>query len=247
MKILKRLCPNGYAAIKRNKLRIGSLSYYRKIEDQNRQDKSEGLPTILMRSPPEGRTVSAIEFNNYAKAAGLPFKINNEKIKLNFKGPGVMRFESEINFLVFCTTFIDGDSLESLNDSAHLGEHLIKITDPQKFKDLIALKLLECFRDDSIKLKGIFDSVSSAMDYVRYQTKEEIDDNGGIFQSINASVDLGHAFIKPTSYSHESEYRFIWLPFDNSSGTACQLPFGFKFIDIEVPDIWSTIEDFEMN
>ncbi len=247
MKIYKRLCPNGYAAIKLNKLRIGSLSYYRKIEDQNRQDKSEGFPTILMRSPPEGRTVSAAEFNHYAKVAGLPFKINNDKINLNFKGSGVMRLESEINFLVFCTTFIDGNGSESLKDSAHLGEHLIKITDPQKFKDLIALKLLDCFRDDSIKLKGSFDSVSSAMDYVRYQKKEEIDDNGSILRSINASFDISHAFIKPTSYCHESEYRFIWLPFDNSSGTACQLPFGFKFIDIEVPGIWSTLEDFEIN
>jgi hypothetical protein len=246
MKIYKRLCPNGYAAIKRNKLRIGSLYYYRKIEDQNRQDKTEGLPTILMRSPPEGRTVSATEFNQYAKAAGLPFKINNAKLKINFKGRATMRFESEINFLVFCSTFIDGDDLESIKNTDHLGEHLIEITDPQKFKDLVALKLLDCFQDDSIKIKGFFDSISSSMTFVRYQDNEEIDDHGEFLQSLNKTIDLGHAFIKPTSYSPESEYRFIWLPFDNSSGTACPLPFGFKFIDIEVPDIWSVLEDYEI-
>jgi hypothetical protein len=47
--IVKRLCDHGYTAIKDNKIRIGSINYYRDIEDEHRRDGLEGAPAQFLR------------------------------------------------------------------------------------------------------------------------------------------------------------------------------------------------------
>lgn len=244
MIVIKRLCKHGYAALMNETIRIGSLKYYRGIEDNNRRDDTEGLPSLLMRSPDEGRVVTAQEFNAYSEATGSPIRINSDKLKLNFKGKGTMIFESEINFPVYCTTIIDANRKSNHESTEHLGEHKVRIINPQDFKDMVALNLLKCFQSGSIKLRGSYDSVSSAMRDVIYQDKNPIDDCGRPLNIQNPTMDIGNAFIKPKMYSHENEFRFIWLPYDNPSKMACALPYGFRYIDLRIPGIRSCIQDF---
>jgi len=241
MKVYKKLCKDGYAALKCNVVRIGSLKYYSEIEDEDRRDKDEGVPKILMRSYSKGRVVSSKDFNTYSEASGSPIRIANDNLKLRFKGKGNFEFKSGMNFFVYCTTIVDDDlSMEATN---HLGTHAVHIASPKKFKDMIADRLLNKLRCDAIKLEGACDSISSAMRDVLYQDKIPVDDEGKVLDFSKSPMDVGNAFVKPVSYRLEAEYRFIWLPFHNTTGTACMLPYGFKFIDLEVPGIWACLQD----
>ena len=226
-------------------IRIGSLLYYRKIEEESRSDRNEGFRSYFIEGEKDvGRKIEAGEFNKVAALAGSNIRFNTDRpnpLALQMRGGGKFIFDSDINLFVFCATIEDKPN-PSLDKK--FGAHKIHIFDLERFKDLVKNELLNhLFQKRSIKLTGNADSVSAGHHKVLYRDKPSINSDDVPEDLEYPSLNMDDVFIKPhgEGFEEEHEYRFCWLPFDNPTGTMCSLPTGFKFIDLKIPDIKSAI------
>jgi hypothetical protein len=205
------------------------------IEDNVRSDCAEGFPSIAVSGKGDGqiRSLSAIEVNRLSEVTGSGIRINKADLKINIKGSGKLIFENEINMFVFCTSI--------KNDLEKFGGRKIEIIDPNLFSKRIANELLaEITTHETIKLKGKFDSISHCHKRVEYLNKVTSLDYH--IEKSDYSMKMKNIFEKPLQYSAEEEYRFVWFPYSNLEKSACNLPFGFKFIDIHLSDIMRYIK-----
>ncbi|PCJ25082.1 MAG: hypothetical protein COA96_08025 [SAR86 cluster bacterium] len=226
-------------------VRIGSLLYYRKIEEESRNDRNEGFRSYFIEGKKDvGRKIEAGEFNKVAALAGSNIRFNTDRpnpLALQMRGGGKFTFDSDINLFVFCAT-IEDEPNPSLNKK--FGAHKIHVFDPDRFKDLVRNELLNLIlHKRSIKLPGKADSISATHHEVLYRDKPAVNVDDVREDLEHPALNTDDVFIKPQNegFEEECEYRFCWIPSDNPTGTMCNLPTGFKFIDLEIPDIKSAI------
>lgn len=234
MRIIKCLDDISFDAFRRGNVRIGSLRYYKMMEDPARADGKEGPIAIQIKGhETEGRNVSADEFNRISMRAGNSFRIKG--IRFALKNGASILLDSTANIFVFCASrFLDGD--QALGDK--FGNHFIEIFDIQGFVKAVSNVLsYEVFRKKSLVLKGDADSFAYRHQKVTYGNKDPIDSDSAVEDTELPYFNLDEVFLKPEEYISENEYRFIWFPHFKKNGTMCSLPYDFKYLDIHVPRI----------
>lgn len=236
MRIIKRLGDTAFEQFSQGNIRVGSLSYYRGIEDAARADATEGpRPVHVQGRGDDPVTISAEEINSLATQAGSAIRVEDPNLKFNLKGKGKMLFYSDVNIFVFCASRVVDDCKDL---DPKFGTNFVEITEPDRFARMVARVLSnEIFAKKAISLKGKADSISFAHREVTYQNKGSVAGSGSTSSSSTSNFPLDEAFVKPPEFEREREYRFVWLPFFNPGGTACNLPIGFKYVDINVPDL----------
>jgi hypothetical protein len=236
--LVKRFGEEAFKSLKRGNFRVGTLAYYRDIEEVERRDSGEGpAPVHFEASNGVPRVIEAEEFNRVSGAVGVPFKIN-APLKLKLKGPGKLILDTGLNVFVFCATEEDGPN-PALDSK--FGRRKIYIPDPNAFSDAIANKLfLEVIHARTVKVNENANSISHGHGAVAYRPKpalraEDITD---------PRINLTQVFIKGFGpYEQEMEYRFMWFPEDNRNNKLCFLPPGLKYLDLNFPEIWNHIEE----
>jgi hypothetical protein len=240
MKLVKRLDDTAFEFLKNGSIRVGSLLYYRNIEDESRKDNLEGQPPVHVQGGEESPTVlTADEFNSMSEHVGSVFRINKKDLKFNIKGKGKFIIDSDWNVFVFCCS-IDAPDQEELHEK--FGKNKIEIHDPKMFSHLIALSLNKHVIDgEAVKLQGQADSISHGHRSIIYKDKSALTPQDVENNSNRGVFNLSEAFVKDVEFEAENEYRFVWFPYDNPSKTMCNLPYGFKYIDLKIPEIWGAI------
>jgi len=236
--LVKRFEEEAFESLKRGIFRVGTLAYYRDIEEHERRDAGEGPPPVNFEaSDGAPRVIEAEEFNRVSGALGVPFKIN-APLKLKLNCPGKLILDTGLNVFIFCAT--DEDGPNPALDSK-FGRRKIFIPDPNAFSDAIANKLfLEVIHARTVKVNENANSISHGHSAVAYRPKpalrpEDITDT---------RIDLTQVFIKELGrYGQEMEYRFMWFPEDNRNNKLCFLPLGLKYLDLNFPEIWNYIEE----
>jgi hypothetical protein len=103
MQIVKRLDDTAFEFLKNGSIRIGSLLYYRSIEDISRKDNFEGQRPVHVQGGDEYPTVlTSDEFNTISEHVGSIIRINKKELKINIKGKGKFIIDSDWNIFVFC-------------------------------------------------------------------------------------------------------------------------------------------------
>src|SRR4030067_2829253 len=98
--IIYKSLPDKYChqALDLGRIRLGSLFYYREIEDGNRKDSSEGpIPFHIFE-----QELDADRFNNLA--AGTPFRLKSPW-KIKIEGAGRLIIQNEFNTFVYCCSW----------------------------------------------------------------------------------------------------------------------------------------------
>jgi len=238
MRIFKRLSADAFAAFETGSVRIGSLKYYQTIEDSNRNDSGEGPLAVHIRGRESGtREIGADEFNRVAGAIGSIYRIKDPKLKFVLNGPGALTMQSDINVLVFCAS-ADRSSDEKLD--AKFGARVVEIVEPDHFAKSIAGALNQEIQPGGrIDLRGgTADSISFAHRPVEYLGKSPIPPEEAVGGFVFNPMDV---FKKDLAFQNEAEYRFQWFPYCHKTQTLCSVGIGFRYIDLQIPEIWSTL------
>jgi hypothetical protein len=239
-KVIKRLNKENFDRMLSGHIRIGSLRYYRNIEDENRKDGSEGLIPLHVKAEGEDRIFTGSEFNKISYASGSRIRMKDD-FKIRMKEGVTFRSDSDLNAYMFCTT-VEDDKFESLDKK--FGDHKIEIFDLREFGRIISRKLEEeTFELGCLEAEGEADSITCGQAKVLYMSKESINYDTLNRPGSEPSVNIDGMFIKPSGegYEEENEYRFVWYPFHNPSRTMCSIGLGFKYKDLYAPDIKSVI------
>ena len=244
LKIIKRYTPEGYKALREGWIRIGSLQYYRRIEDASRADAGEGPRGVIFYGDKSGnRTITAEEMNRASIQAGSIFRIVKPEFKVVLENNTSLVIDTDMNLLVFCTTIVKGNNHKDEHLSRKFGEHTVAVTNVTLFEKLITNALLLKFVvNKEIALKSEVHSISYCRQKVMYQQKgyipaEEVKVNGTQEPVLNSK----DVFMKDVRFAEENEMRFVWFPQNDQLKMACSLPFGFKYLDLHVPKIWKAI------
>jgi hypothetical protein len=236
-KIIKRLSKENFKRILSGNIRIGSLRYYRNIEDENRNDTAEGLIPLHIKAENGDRIVKRSEFNKMAFASGSAIRINEDKFKIRMREGVTFTSSSDINAYMFCTT-LEEDLNRDLDEK--FGGYKIEITNPREFGQVISGKLAEeTFNNKTLIAKGVADSFMCGQAKVLYKPKESIDFDTLDKSGNEPSINIDGMFIKPSGqgFEEDKEYRFIWYPSHNPTQTMCSIPMDFEFVDLHIPEI----------
>jgi hypothetical protein len=235
-------------AISQGNIRVGTINFYRKIEDETRKDGDEGLGNIIW----AGDELTAENFNKIF----TPF----DKVKLgggwNIKNKGAKLVGAYPNFNLFTFCFSQVNSPDEIkatsggkansyyfisdfpafvikltNEIEKIGKEWIRKCEPDKADQIIQnLKVVDC----TYKINYSDDSKA------RIVTEENVD-------SFIPKQFVSHDFfIKKCSFSYEQEVRTIWVfLYTDEQGRLQPLPIphqDVEFVDLELGTLAITKE-----
>lgn len=229
--IFKKVNEEVAKKVKEGFLRIGSLKYYKKIEDRERRDNLEGIPDKKLFG--NGRIFTPQEVNKINESVGSVFRI---KKAVQIIGEGAIIIEGDWNIHIFCTSVGDNEIAKSLNK---FGSKAFEIINPERFSKIVANVLYEQYKNDLLKNKEI-DTVyyfNKKVEYLDTKDSKDYIKNDELGLRV---VDIQAAFTKPGSFSDESEHRFIWSP--QSKNLHVPLTYGHEYVDIYIPNLENEIK-----
>lgn len=230
MRIVKRFNDGAFESLKRGVIRIGSLAYYRRIESSERIDAEEGPLGAIIHAREGDVQLSAEQLNGVMEAVGARYRLNRLGAVLR-KG-ATLKIDSDVNVFVFCTS-IDAAQDETL--STKFGQNIVEIVDTAGFSKLISRHLHQkVLVEKCLNLNGNADRIGGGYEPVSYgkKTPREMHELKG------EAVNLSGVFVKPRRYEEEREFRFVWIPLWLNDSTGCDLPIDFKYLDLDIPEIW---------
>jgi hypothetical protein len=185
---LYKYLPAKYAQemLQLGRVKLGTLTEYRKWEDALRGDAGENSRTLVQsqegRAPQLGRELSPFQQQLAASAFGDAFG------GLTFINTGFQRTDFGKNCYVYCA------SIEHSREAAGSYDSCVRIRDHKRFLRAITIALR--------KLPGLEDS-ESLHDFVRYAPREQPYPGQSNFPTL---------FVKPEKFRPEREYRMAWIP-----------------------------------
>lgn len=232
MRIVKRFNDEAFESLQRGVIRIGSLAYYRKnIESSERLDVTEGPIGALIHSQEGTVELSGEQLNCVMKEIGVRYRIST-KFKVTLQKGVVLKIDSDVNVFIFCASI---DALEDEALSQKFGQNVVEVVDAAGFSKLISAHLHQkVIVEKCLDLKGNADRIGGAYEPVSYREKTP----RALHELKGSGVDMSGVFVKPRGYEQEREFRFAWIPLWSNNETACDLPVSFKYIDLEIPEVW---------
>ncbi len=227
------------SAIDEGAIRIGTINYYREIEDDTRKDANEGLGEVIWK----GQKLSAEEHNRIFTFTENVKIINNWSIEN--KGMPLVGSYPNFNVYTFCLSQTDSlETIEIERISGGKSPHYYFITDYSQFVRILTSKIKEAtltfIREnktditpeliDKIEVKDCTYRINySDASKARIVTEEN---------SKEFNPTLLHTqdfFQKHTSFSNEQEVRIIWI-FVIREGKKIK-PLSFPLPDVEYLDL----------
>ncbi len=249
MYLVKLLKKNYRAlAISHGKLRIGTINYYRKIEDNTRKDSEEGLGNIIW----AGNKLPADQFNKIF----TPF--DNVSLKegwaIENNGAKIIGASPNFNLFIFCYSWIDDISeISKISESkatdyffiTDLHQFVIKLTNEVKRIGFEMVHQYEPERaEEIIKRTTVVDTTYKVFYSNESKSRVVTEENVENFEVKKfLSFDL---FQKNKSYEFEQEVRTAWtFVYQDEKGRkqALQLPHpDLDYIDVEIGELPISLE-----
>ena len=249
MYLVKSLQPeHRLSALDSGEVRIGTINYYREIEDQARVDGNEGLGKIVWC----GQELKQEHFNKiFSPFDGIQL-MNGWSIKNN--GTPIHGSYPSFNAFVYCYSEVQ-DAEQIAATSGGKGESFICFPDPARFVKMVREELRPRIvaavqqhaapteRDQILSTLEILD-VNYRINYCD-ERKDRLVDEGNIDDFNPMAFHPQDFFQKATAYSYEREVRTVWLPVAtnpvNGSEVPLQIPHNWRFEDINVdPNVLSS-------
>jgi len=192
---------------------------------------AEGPIGVLIHARDRAVELSGEQMNRIFKEVGARYRLS---VRVVLEEGVSLKVDSDVNVFVFCTSI---DALKDEALSQKFGQNVVEIVDVEGFSKLISTRLHQkVIVERSLHLKGSADCIGGSYDPVSYREKtpralHELRGDG--------AVDMSGIFVKPKYYEDEREFRFAWIPLWSKDGTGCDLPIDFKYLDLEVPEVWT--------
>jgi len=239
-RIVKRVSEHVMSELRKGVIRIGSIHYYRSIEDANRKDSLEGLPPISLATKGGNRIINHEQFNKLSSYSGQGFKLQ-DGWSFELKQGASLKFEHMANIFVFCVSIDEGEQ----SDLSHkFGTHIYEITNIDMFANMITDELMKIISDKNLIIDdGGYDSVRWSMRPIKYKEKSEIDSDLLKQLQTPREFDMQQVFTKDFSFKEEKELRFVWFPQCSTEDRFFTLPANFTFVDLYLPNLWNSIRE----
>lgn len=202
-------------AVNEGAIRIGTINYYRKIEDKTRKDANEGLGEVIW----TGQKLS-MEDHNYIFSFTERAKLINGW-SIENKGVPLIGSYPNFNVYTFCfsqTNSLEKDEIERISGGKHSFYYFI--TDIRKFVRILTNEIrnagIEFIKNNKTDITPDLIDKIEVIDYV-YAINYDDSTKARIVTEENAKTfnpTLLHTqdfFQKQTSFSHEQEIRIIWV------------------------------------
>ena len=202
------------SALKEGAIRIGTINYYRKIEDDTRQDANEGLGEVIWK----GQKLSAEDHNRIFTFTEGVQMINDWTIEN--KGVPLVGSYPNFNVYTFCfsqTSSLEDSELERI--SGGKDSHYYFIKDLPEFVTILTREIYNAGIDfiknnktditpELIKKVGVIDTVYAINYDDSSKARIVTEENVKTFDP--TLLHTQDFFQKHTSFSHEQEIRIIW-------------------------------------
>ncbi len=236
------------ATLKAGHVRIGTINYYRQIEDETRADGEEGLGKIVWC----GEELKQEHFNKIFSPFDDIQMINGWTIKNN--GMPIHGSYPNFNAFVYCYSEVETtDDIAAA--SGGKGESYVCIAKPARFVALVREELKPIIiraiekhapheeKEQILKTLEILD-VNYRVNYDD-QRKDRMVDESNVEDFNPMAFHPQDFFQKATSYSYEREVRTLWLPIAIHPLTGREVPLNiphnWQHEDIDInPDVFSS-------
>lgn len=222
------------SALEFGKIRIGTINYYRSIEDEHRADGKEGLGSIVW----TGQELSA----EYHNKIFPPFDNHFLPAGWTIKNNGIPILGSYPNFNAYLFCYSEVSSQEEITaTSGGKGEDFYCIADLPSFvrtvSDALMPMMIDLVREHSpdehqealLRHLNILD-VTYRINYSNESKNREV--NEGNVEGFNPmSFHPQDFFQKEEQFAYEKEIRTVWLPVTINPLTGKELP-------IQIPSEW---------
>lgn len=227
------------AALEDGQVRIGTINYYREIEDAQRADGEEGLGKIVWC----GQKLEQDNFNKIFTPFDSIQMINGWSIE----NKGLPIHGSYPNFNAFVYCYSEVENAEQIASTAGgKGDSFVCIANPARFVASIRKQLEPLIvrwlqehaepseKEQILKTLEILD-VNYRINYSN-ERKDRLVDESNIDEFDPKAFHPQDFFQKATSYSYEREVRTVWLPVAKHPNTGDDVPLAipaeWKFQDI---------------
>ena len=178
------------------KILIGTLSYYRNIEDETKADRNEGKKSIVTTFPKEEIIKSTEEFDS---KLGFLKDSNIHYVK------GTIKVEADTNFIgdddipdayIYCTSKTYSKKLKE-----KWGNYCVEIFDVERFLHIISMELFNLwliYDPSMVPVSGM------VIKYIWHEIKDENKISGN--------------WIKDIKYRDEAEFRLTFVPIIKKDG-----------------------------
>ena len=176
--------------------------------------------------------LSGEQINRVMEEVGARYRVSPKVLLVLQKGAS-LKFDSDVNVFVFCTSM---DALQDVELSKKFGQNVVEVVDAEGFSKLISDRLCQkVIVERCLDLKGNADRIGGAYKPVSYREKtpRALHELKG-----RRLIDMSGVFVKPRHHEEEREFRFAWIPLWSNDRTGCDLPVGFEYLDLEVPEVW---------
>ena len=203
-------------ALSGGSIRLGSLRYYRKIEDPRWRDEDEGLGRVVVKT---GQPITPDAQRRIFQTEDLP---TSGLWTIDTGGTPLTGERGSFNCMIFCCSMVRKlRNLDRMHEIFETNAHYF-IRDVWKFADGIAAQLQEIIKTQDTDLASKV-TILSVVDPVQYSDapKERVvdDENLGTFDA--SSLDLAtmrQVIQKPIRFERERELRFWWVPVAKERG-----------------------------
>lgn len=203
------------SAINEGAIRIGTINYYRKIEDNTRKDANEGLGEVIWK----GQKLSMEDHNRIFAFTNKVKMINGWSIEN--KGMPLVGSYPNFNVYTFCfsqTESLEKDEIEKI--SGGKASHYYFISDLPKFVRVLTKEIrdagIDFIKNNKTDISSDLIDKIEVIDCV-YGINYEDSSKARIVTEENVKTfdpTLLHTqdfFQKQTSFSNEQEIRIIWM------------------------------------
>ncbi len=214
-------------ALKKGKVRIGTINYYRQIEDAERADGDEGLGKVVW----SGQHLSQENFNKiFSPFDGIEM---TNGWSIDNKGCPIHASYPNFNAFVYCYSAVE-KSGEIASTARGKGDSFLCVANPARFVASVRERLTPIIqraveqraapdeREQILKTLEILD-VNYRINY-NDERKDRLVDEKNINQFKPMSFHPQDFFQKATSYSYEQEVRTVWLPIAKHPITGADVP-----------------------
>lgn len=229
------------SALNEGQVRIGTINYYREIEDAERVDGEEGLGKIVWC----GQKLRQDHFNKIFTSFDGIQMINGWSIEN--KGIPIHGSYPNFNAFVYCYSEIENAG-QIASTAGGKGDSFVCISNPTRFvasvREQLAPLILRDIREraapeEKAQILKTFDilDVNYRINY-NNERKDRLVDESNIEEFDPMRFHPQDFFQKPTSYSYEREVRTVWLPVARHPITGDDVPLAispqWRFQDVVV-------------
>jgi hypothetical protein len=233
-------------ALSKGKIRIGTLSQYKRTEKEEIGDRGEGLKAYELKNDSDNNILlDSQEANRLLERSGFTL---NKDWKININSGGGLLFQNSFNTPIFCTSITDNE-VKELNGS--FGDDLYFITKPDLFAHMVGFALGQKIRGKLSKHKDVIlpERYFFHHSVVDYSQKTLTTADSSEIPNFDKTINLLEIFQKDDFFSHQKEYRFAWFFATENNGKLdfISLPPNIEFFDVKIPNLRQTIKSAAPN